>query len=395
MNHRAFLRSAPLLLTLTFPLVACGGDEPSAQTGGTSSSSSSSGGEGGQGGVGGGQGGAGGGQGGQGGGIAPGDPIVAPNEQWTWVPFDGAFCGNGTTTGIGVNPTNKSKKLVIYMMGGGACWDDLTCNVLKTAANLDGYDETKFQADAQGLLNSSLFDRTNEANPLKDYSFVFVPYCTGDVHAGDNVATYNGKPAVHHVGRKNMEAFLPRILGTWQGAERVILAGSSAGGFGVGMNWERVQSAFGSVRVDALDDAGPVLPNPYLSEDIEAAWRASWNLDGGLPAGCDECKTALDAMLSYVAANHPNSRGALLSSQQDQVIRQFMGFLTGPQYQEGLDALATTRIDPTTNVKYYFIPGEQHVLLSDPYAITQNGVTLISWLNQMINDDPTWKSVHP
>ena len=43
--------------------------------------------------------------------------IETPAREWTFVPFDDAFCADGTTTGIGVNPGGR---LVIYLMGGGA-----------------------------------------------------------------------------------------------------------------------------------------------------------------------------------------------------------------------------------------------------------------------------------
>src|SRR5262245_55134744 len=50
--------------------------------------------------------------------FTPGQPITAPSDQWTWIPFDDAFCGNGTTTGIGVNPTTKSTRVLIFLEGG-------------------------------------------------------------------------------------------------------------------------------------------------------------------------------------------------------------------------------------------------------------------------------------
>src|SRR5262249_16786869 len=98
---------------------------------------------------------------GGGGGTPVGTPISAPMEQWTWVPFDNAFCANGTPTGIGVNLTDKSKRVMIYLQGGGACWDQLTCYTLQTAANFStGYGQADFMGDVKGLLSSYFFDRT-------------------------------------------------------------------------------------------------------------------------------------------------------------------------------------------------------------------------------------------
>lgn len=390
-----FLLAAPLFA------LGCGGDDLEAASSVTSSSSGGVGGAGGEGA--GGQGGGAGGQGGQGGGgqggaggmmIPIGDPIEAPNEQWTWVPFENAFCGNGSPTGIGVNISDKSKQLVIFMMGGGACWNALTCYTLKTASNLDGYDETKFQNDATGLLTGSLFDRNDPENPMKDASFVFVPYCTGDVHSGDKIGNYNGMDT-HHVGFKNMTEYLGRILPTFPDADRVLLAGSSAGGFGVGTNFWRVQDAFGSTRVDVINDSGPPLPAPYLSDAREKEWRDAWNLDAALPPNCAECLTDLDALFTYYATNYTKGRAALLSYTKDNVISAFYGPIPTSQFEEGLKVLTSTRLDGISNFRYYYLPGENHVLLSNPDNVSMNGVVLKTWLKQMVDDDPAWANVSP
>jgi hypothetical protein len=322
-----------------------------------------------------------------------GEPIVTPNEQWTWVDFDDAFCANGSTTGIGANLTDKSNKVVLYLMGGGACWDNLTCYVAKTAVNIEsGYGKDQFDKDAAGL-NASLFDRNDPKNPLKDASFFFVPYCTGDVHAGDNPdAVYGGTPT-KHVGFANMKAYLKRIRATFPNVERVVLSGSSAGGFGAGLNWWSVQQAFGDVRVDLIDDSGPPLPPPFLSETLEGQWRAAWNLNATLPEGCAECQTDLSAIFGFYAANLPKNRGALLSYTHDQVIASYF-LTTQDKVAEGLGVLAT-KLDTYDNARYYYVDGNSHVLLGDPAGISQNGVVLQDWLTQMLSDDAAWASVKP
>lgn len=321
------------------------------------------------------------------------EPIQAPQEQWTWVPFDDAFCANGTTTGIGANLTDKSNRVAIFLMGGGACWDNLTCHVAKTAANIDtGYGEEQFDKDL-ALLNGSLFDRSDPTNPLKDASYFFVPYCTGDVHAGDNPdAVYGGTPT-KHVGHRNMLAYLKRIVATFPSAERVILSGSSAGGFGAGFNWWAAQKAFGEVRVDLIDDSGPPLPAPYLSDSLEGQWRAAWNLNSTLPEGCSTCQDELSAIFGFYAAALPKNRAALLSYTHDQVIAAYFS-IPQAKVAEGLGVLAA-ELDGYANTRYFYVEGNSHVLFGNPGGISQNGVTAKAWLTQMLADDAGWKSVKP
>lgn len=390
---RRFLALVPIV---ALAVAGCSEDTSSTRptgAGGSGAAGAGGSGTGGSGAAGGGGSGATGGGGG-GGGIELGEPIVAPNETWTWVPFDDAVCGNGEPTGIGVNLTDKSKNAIIFMMGGGACWNYLTCYVVKTASNLDtGYQDAEFQSDAQGLLTTSLFDRTDPANPVRDYNMVFVPYCTGDVHAGSRVTDYNGNQT-YHMGYSNMTAFLKRIIPTFPDADRIIVSGSSAGGFGAALNWWRVQEGFPGARVDLIDDSGPALPQPYMSDSLQTAWRDAWDLNSALPADCTGCDTALDAIYAFYEQKLTNQRAALLSYTQDTVISAFFQIST-TEFEQGLNELTTTRLEGIPQFRYYYLGASGHVLLNDPANVTQSGVVLQDWLTQMLEDDPSWASVHP
>jgi hypothetical protein len=377
------------LFLLVPALAACGGsDETTKSTGGTTTSGTGGGGTGGGGGAGTGAGGAGTGGGGD---VTP---IDAPKETWTYVPFDDAFCGNGEPTGIGINPSDKSKNLVFFLMGGGACWDNLTCFVAKTATNIEsGYGPANFDSDVKSMLSSSLFDRNAADNPFKDASFVFIPYCTGDVHAGDNVADYSGKK-VHHVGRANFQKYLARIQATFPDADHVLVSGSSAGGYGAGFNFWRVKKAFANAKIDLVDDSGPPLPPPYLAEDLEQKWRMQWNLAEAFPPDCAGCKDDFDALFTYYGTTFTDSRMSLLSYDQDQVISFFFN-VPQKDMPAALDALATKAIDPYPQMKYYYVTGNSHTMLGNTSGVTQNGVVLQDWLTQQWTGAAEWASVKP
>lgn len=78
---------------------------------------------------------------------------------------------------------------MIYFEPDGACWDDFTCWTAQTAYHLSGYDSATSANPNETYLNFSLFDRTQTNNPMKNMSFVYVPYCTGDLHEGEGFAT--------------------------------------------------------------------------------------------------------------------------------------------------------------------------------------------------------------
>jgi hypothetical protein len=355
---------------------------------------------------------------------APEDPDTFPFEkgekiadlterEWKWVPFSDSSCANGTPTGIGIN-LGTSNRLVIFLEGGGACWNSVTCYTLQTASYISKpFDEAAFWTRVS-TMGKSLLDRAHNDNPFKDDSFVYIPYCTGDVHAADVEAEYEGTKT-RHFGRRNFEAFLKRIVPTFEGVERVILSGSSAGGFGAAINFWRAQYAFGSnVRVDLLDDSGPPFPSSKMK--YFADWKAAWKLDEAVPPGCTDCKVEIANVLPYYLNKYTGSRFALLSYTRDNTIAQFYA-LSGTDFEAGLLELVGSHFG-RPNAAAFLLPGTKHTMLGDltlaaggeaaspdggtsdageeagaPAGPPVGATTLSTWLTQMVGDDAAWKTV--
>src|SRR5512140_2809298 len=94
------------------------------------------------------------------------DPSVAPitgvtPQTWTWVPIAGAICRDGTPTGIAVNVNPGATKTVLYLEGGGACFNDFTC-----VRNPQTFGSAEFDT-WNGKGHVGLLDRTDAANAVK------------------------------------------------------------------------------------------------------------------------------------------------------------------------------------------------------------------------------------
>lgn len=319
----------------------------------------------------------------------PGEGAIdAPTNQWTWVNVDGAVCADGSPTGIGVNP-GSSDVLFVYLQGGGACWDHDSCYQNPSASNLSGFGLEEFRS-SQLFLSLGPFLRADAQNPLRDANMVFVPYCTGDVHAGDAVTDHGGI-ATHHRGYANMGLALERIRATFPDARQVILSGASAGGIGALVNGERTQQVFGDVPVNIISDSGILLPNPYTPEPLEQAWRSSWNLAATLPPGCSGCETDLTAIYGHLAASNPSSRIGLISYTQDNVIPLFLE-INEAEYEEGLYTMGPT-MDSYGNLNFFVDTGVGHVLWTIGWhSKVAGGVTLSEWTRQIVEDDSAWGS---
>ena len=111
-----------------------------------------------------------------------------PDGVWSFVRVPGAVCGNGSPAGIGVNPHAGARDLLIVIAGGGACWDADTCFGRHTATHIDeDYTQAMFDAERSTISDAGWDDRAALVNPFREANIVYVPYCTGDIHAGDTV----------------------------------------------------------------------------------------------------------------------------------------------------------------------------------------------------------------
>jgi len=315
-------------------------------------------------------------------------PMAAPNEQWSWIGFDDAVCGSGQTTGLGVNLTARSSDVVIYFLGGGACWDEQTCIVDGRAANLDTFNATTFALATLLAFPNTPLDRALPGNPFKDASLIFVPYCTGDLHAGTTVNTY-GTRIIHHAGAPNVTAFLRRLTPTFPGARRIFVTGSSAGGYGAQINYARFVEAFPDAEVHMLaDSAQAVQPSGTLYATWLAAWRPT------IPPGCTACTTDLTALPAWLSATYPSRRFGLLAFQKDTVLPGYFD-LTQEAFEAGTLDLLSAAYGPTANARYFALPGPGHVMLAGDLSQSVGGVTLQAWLTRWYRGDAAWASVKP
>jgi Pectinacetylesterase len=284
---------------------------------------------------------------------------------------------------------------VIYFEGGGECWNSLTCLTLQTAANTNGYTAASFAAE-EPTFSGSVLDRTLANNPFATANLVYVPYCTGDDHAGNNVATYvdssNVSHSFHHVGHANVLAYVTRIFATWPAPHHLIVVGSSSGGYGALFDFDTLQKQWAGTPAYLVDDSGPPLENgtfvpPSTLSDI----FSNWNLGALLDPLCS-CRNGFSPALAALQTKYPNDRLSLLSYEQDSVIPTYYG-ISSAQFQTDLLALAADVIT-TPNSKYFFVGGSGHVLLFDPASQTQ-GVNLLTWLGQQVNNVSGWASQKP
>jgi hypothetical protein len=321
-------------------------------------------------------------------------------SNWRWIPFPDSTCGNGSTTGLAID-AGTSGDLLVFFDGGGACWNYLTC---AAGAAVDrGYDAAKFQVEARDYIPSSITNRAHLPAALAGATIVFVPYCTGDVHGGDAVAEYGVWPDVitwRHKGHANVMAYLKRMAATWPNPGKVVVAGSSAGGFGALVNYEAFRWYWPRAQGYLIDDSGPALVNNDVPADFRQAWFDSWNLGVATDPFCLGCRTNLSSAFTELSDMHPGDRLAFVSHTQDKVMGPFMLSTTGAEFETAIRRLEQDVLRPTANVRAFYELLDDHMMLTplatpapvdlDYTASHVVGTTsLADWIQAMV-DDQAW-----
>ena len=327
-----------------------------------------------------------------------GEPLPPnPPGEWLWVDVEGSLCRKGSPTGIGVRYAD-SDKLAIFFEGGGACFNVETCLLNDVFADFGSF---KFDAWKLGIGQGGVFNKDSADNPLADWNFIYVPYCTGDVHAGDkeNGGVDGVFGSQQFVGYRNVALYLERLVPTFADASHILVTGQSAGGFGAAFNYDRIADAWPTAQVTLLDDSGPPFSDAYLAPCMQDLWRSLWNLDATIPLDCDDCfgpnGGGISNLAPYLAAKHPGQRFGLYSALRDSVIRTFFGFgmndckggvMSGEVFEAGLTDLRDNTLGDDPAWATFYAPGINHTITAGPgFYTTEVGDTrLVDWLAQLL-----------
>jgi hypothetical protein len=241
-----------------------------------------------------------------------------------------------------------------------------------------------------------LFDRGEPKNPFADAHFVFLPYCTGDVFSGDKVTELQGllpfnKATLHFKGAHNITEYLKRLAPTFKDVDEVVLAGSSAGGFGAGLSWHKAREAFSPIPVHVIDDSGPpIQPGGNRWE----MWKEAWNMQ--FPAECPKCSDSLGEVVKFFQETMlKDAKLGLITYANDAIISTFLG-LAPWDFQAGLDEIYGI-FDTAPNAQYFVVPGILHTMLIGQNESIEGpgGTPLWWWISNMLDNEPAWKSVKP
>lgn len=338
-------------------------------------------------------------------------PVVSTDigGGWTKHTFDpdggnGPICIAGTPFSV-FTRAGDPKKLLIFEQGGGACWQDFyNCNVFS--------ESQEPPAPPAGIWNFGSKD-----NVFDKYSIVYMPYCDGSVFSGDNTVfdpawqafiegqldlpPGSGPPVRSHRGLRNQSAGMDVAADTFPNAQKVVVAGSSAGGVGAaGFAPFLARFQYGNdVKLHVFNDAGPVTTNLDATDEI-AARAADWQFGQFYPASCTDCSDMgqSTAIIQWRLDNDTNITEAFYETDADLTNRFFMDLLADPAGFRDLIVTEHGLINAAHPDRYkrFIVAGDtSHTALQTLLFNIQSadGVFLDDWTSDFLKNQPGWVDI--
>lgn len=287
-------------------------------------------------------------------------------------------------------------RLVVYLHGGGGCWDAETCDPERDDYTFASTVEPN--RDPAGL--SGIFHLDHPDNPVAGYSMVAVPVCTGDARLGDRDVTYtletkSGETrqfTIHHRGQTNTMTAMDWIRSNFEAPREIFVAGSSAGAVSTSFYASLLAQHYPSARVVGLgDDSGS-----FGSEAIPGADLGQWGIPEVLRRhrGWEAYNgdAGIDQLYIHAARSAPNLRLYQFDHAHDDTQRFYLELANA----EDLDVLRHLRTnrqiirEQVPEFRSFTMGGFQHTVLTRDlfYHYQSNGHRLRDWVAAIVAGEP-------
>lgn len=322
-------------------------------------------------------------------------PVPALAQWETLSPGGDTVCSDGSPWKFFVQRGDPNK-LLLEFEGGGGCWSAATCELDVYTRRVTIDPETARQ---QGLL-VGIYDRANPENPFQDWTHVYIPYCTADLHWGNSATTYEGsagKFVVQHKGAVNAATALQWASDNVPSPSQVFVAGCSAGGYGAILWSAQIAARWPAARMTHLSDSAAGVVAPGLFATLMTSWNVSSSWPSFIPAlnldTLDRSALTLPKFYDAVLGYYPSAGFSQFNTQSDTTQAFFYGLSkgtveVGDQAEWTAQMLSNLeQIQANPNFASFLAPGSQHCVINRPelYTTTVNGQRLVDWVKQLID----------
>lgn len=311
---------------------------------------------------------------------------VEPPGWTTIAPGGDTLCATGTPYTFHVRPGDTSR-VMVFLNGGGACWSDGLCDI--------GTEPTPYapfaEMDANNpALMGGAFDASNPENPFREWTQVFVSYCTGDSHLGARDAdftTSDGKSFTHYFrGKANVQSALNWVYAYRPAATKVFVGGGSAGAIASPYYAGILADHYPQAEIIQFGGGAGAYRAEAVSGLLETWGAFSETPDWSELAALDKSKATTEDFYRVTASRHPDMRMSQFNNVDDSVQQQFLVLLGALDPARGL--LRANLADLAADIpafRAYSAPGEDHTLLRYDrlYTTEVDGVRAVDWVRDL------------
>ncbi|MCR9104133.1 MAG: pectinacetylesterase family protein [Gammaproteobacteria bacterium] len=288
---------------------------------------------------------------------------------------DGPLCYTGNAFNMSTRD-GASEELLIFLQGGGAC-GPTSCSAVDVGLP---------------LFNVGILEAGNPTNPATDFDLGYVPYCDGTLFTGDRDVDSDGDGNNDRFfrGIQNLSASLDIIVSTYPAPSRILLAGNSAGGFGVHYALPLVRKLYPEVPIELVNDSGVGIWNPGTQESLIDYWNSA----AFIPASCDAC-TREDGNLTgyhqYQLDEDKNLRMGFISSTADEVVTG-SGIDPAVFGAELIETVAELEQSHPDRFRSLISFTDEHTYIIKQFDFGIGGTSVRQWVTDMLDRSDNWVS---
>jgi Pectinacetylesterase len=326
--------------------------------------------------------------------TAPATTTTLADQKWTKVvPGGDCECADGSEFAFWERRADPTK-VVFFLDGGGACYDAETCAFTGLGrGGEENYDWSIYGEDP--AREGGLFDFARADNPFRDYSFLYVPSCTGDAHLGDVTRKYSPKLTVEHNGFVNGTASLGYLAEHYPDAAQVVVVGKSVGSIAAPIYGGLASDRLRDAQVTVLGGQSGHIPDDadLNAEIFGELWGAYANLpDWEVNEGLTARDWGPPRFWVQAGLHDPETVLARFDYAYDRGAAGGAG-VTGVDPSDQLaviDANEAAIEKAGVDLNSYTAPGGGHGIFewSRFYKLEVNGQRLVDWVTRLVAGDP-------
>ena len=218
----------------------------------------------------------------------------------------------------GLIKVGKENKVAVYFFGGGASISGYTSE--------RGNEFFATKASIQDFVALGGISSDSEENPFRDWTFLVLPYATGDFHSGTGEYHYlknNVEQTVYHTGYDNYSSFIEKARQYVGEPDTLLVTGFSAGGFATSLLADDVIGRFPSAtNVTVCVDSSLLLYDGW-HETAADLWKSPKEISDRLTGN----NIVLDSLTALYQKRGDSVKILFDCSYRDDTLQQYQSFI--------------------------------------------------------------------